>query len=367
MKVLLATLCLLISHSIFSQTYYKGYIIRDDQKEEGLISYRPSIDDKPFIKFKKTDSDEAQKLSGDDISGFYLNDFDAEFITVREEKTGNKVFTEILVKGPATLSVRSSLYVLTVGQDELQTYLPIVVESSSTGRPDPVEKSRLSSLLVARIKLTMDGECWSKELEERPESFNTTSFQSAVRKYNECKGEKGIKKKKGLLHPVLLVGYQTQDVKFIEDNLNLYNVSPSYRVSGGVEFVPRKFGSKITFSVLAGYWKSKYTLKKGGTSVDQLEHGTLEFAGVLKLFFLPAQRGPYVLGGVAPSWNLWDAQANSTPPVKQQFGAMIGAGYDIPVGASRISVALKYDRGVTEHLLPTGKQSAVLFEAGFRL
>lgn len=295
--------CTLSSQTSFGQHYQRGYILENGKKREGLINYSPTKKRHDVLYFKADGFETVQEFTAELIEGFYLDFYDAQFIVIDEEDTGKKIFTELIISGPVTLSSFQNLYVLSKEGKTLQLNLPIG-KNVYENRGEVMDKRLIEIKTTGMIKEFL-GDCRESETSDLS-SLSISRLSKAIINFNQCKGVVSSPKKGGV-RPGIVLGSTTTMLK-LSDNPRTFQPQTSLAFGASVDIVPNNFLDKTVLNLQAIYYN--VTSKEDSDNGLELSYRTLRFPLSLKKYFQPGQRGFFINPGVSPLIS-WDFEAKN--------------------------------------------------------
>lgn len=340
LKVILIVLFFVQTLSSYSQVFNSGYIMKGSEKIIGLISYNSSDNTKSKILFKPTKSESQQEFTADEVSGFYLDRYQANFISVPGQANGARLFAEVIMNGPAVLSSHKDLYFITKDAETMELILPVGKKAKDT------ERKMLEIKAAGAIKNFL-GECVDKQTEAKLTEVTFNTVSNVLKSYNECKGTPSVKKK-GKVSVGILAGYSTGN--FTTDDYRykgLFEYEPTIKAGLSFDFMPSQFHRKIVLNLQLLYLQNNF--KQVGSVPVQYQKTTIDFSVIevplkLKIFLKEGQDGLFISPGVGfnvPANNKNNSDIQTFKGVNAT--GMVGVGYEINAGKFRVVPTVSYE------------------------
>ncbi|MBX2961413.1 MAG: hypothetical protein KF687_02805 [Cyclobacteriaceae bacterium] len=350
-----------------SQNLYSGYIVKDGDKTEGFISFNSAFSRK--IQFKKNQNEEATTLTPGEISGFYLSDEKSEFISVLEESTGEYLFTEVIVKGKATLSMLKNLYTVSVNNQSVQLYLPLSKNPSGADRElHAIQREQI--VLIGKLKELLK-ECLMPDFEKSMMPLKEEKLLSAVRQFNNCVGQVNSTDRKSRVAVGILGGYQLTSVTFKDSRFEYFEGKGSPVFGADMDLIPKYFLKKALLNVQVLVWQNKYVLDENSPLAPleiNLDHSVVCVPTSLKFFFKPGRSGFLLNPGITTSV-AFGGDTNTTLMDIESFvlGGFVGIGYENRISArQRIFGICRLGSSLTSPFNRGANQLNLQFLMGYR-
>ncbi|NOT76411.1 MAG: hypothetical protein HOP08_15890 [Cyclobacteriaceae bacterium] len=352
----------LISATAYSQTFVRGYIKKNGEKTDGYISYVPSKKKNDVILFKSTEAGASKQLTSEDISGFFLEGYNAEFVSMKDNQSKKIIFTEVIVSGSATLSQFGKRYFVLKGTDTLQINYPLKDKRQTETMADHSDRRLLDIRTVAAVK-KLFSDCPDPKIEAKLTNITPGSLANSVLQYNLCKGDPTTSNKsKSKLGIGIVVGYVVPSIKFTEPYVDFYDMKPTLKYGLQLDFIPKQYQTRTALSFQIIIMENKYEKRSDAPSYmngsTSLDHITLRFPIALKIFMKPGQRGLFLNPGVAPYFvlnNDKDARitvGNLAAIRSYNASYFFGVGYEFDLNSKlKLAPMIKYERMATEQFV----------------
>jgi hypothetical protein len=365
--VALVALFILLAIKSPAQVFYKGYFTMDGAQTEGYIGF-PSMSSMESILFSYDKKGKQATFQASDISGFYLHEHQAEFVSVTEKATGKQLFTEVLLKGDATYSSLNNFHVITMEDQTIQIYFPLS-KSASGEQVELADVQRTQIRLIATLKDAFK-DCLLPDFERAMMPLTNDKVMKAVKHFNACGGQV-MRRKKLVMRPGIVAGYQLSKVKFNDSRFDYFTGQASPMVGLDLNMVPSRFFKRAIFNLQLLFWQSKYTLDDTSPlaplNID-LDHSTLRMPVSVKLFLAPGRHGFFVNPGIAPVL-AFGGETNTVLVEIENFsiGGFAGVGYEQPVGIhQRIFGGVRFESSIKSPFSRGANQLNIQFNAGYR-
>ena len=365
-SLLLAILCQLFFTSlILAQRFRPGYIVRNGEKIEGGVHYEPTIENNTIL-FKPPSGD-VEKLTSDQVKGFYLAPFDAEFISILADSAKKSIFVEVAVKGPASYSHYKKLHVLSVGDSTLQLNLPIGSRRYSND-DDFKKRMRAEGVALRKIKSFLPG-CPLPSLNRalKGHIMESTLSKAAV-EYNECKGLVTARKRYRLRFGIT-AGVNFVNTSFKYKPFDYLQGQPGLRAGLVFELKPAAYHSKTVFNFQVVYLQNKYSVKPGSpyATIDiNPENSQLQLAMSVKLYLKAGQRGLFFSPGFSPFMAFDGTTDYDYIKInKVNVIGFVGLGWESIVGTHRIITSARYNKYAVSLFEPDDVTDNYQFDVSF--